>query len=336
MQKIRYGVIGNGARGQALIDAAVKTGEIEIVALADSQENMLKEAAKLVPSAKMFRNYTDLLEFSEVEAVVVATPNHTHKEIVLKCIEAGKHIFSEKPVATNLNDFDEIANKLKGTNLVYQVGIELRYSQMGSKLKEIVDSGSIGQVKMMWCKEFRPPFKDGSDGWRISPKSGGTFLEKNVHHFDLFNWLIGSKPIKVSAFGGSDVIYKNEGILDNGVVIIEYENGARASLVLSLFHELGFFMEMGALGETGRIEAFSPSEKMDVYTRGYSISYDFKKTGIKGGFDHEGEVEQHLAFVKSIRTGGIPMANIDVVRDSHAICFAVEEAVRTGSIIELK
>lgn len=335
MNKIRYGIIGTGPRGQALIDAAMKSGEVEVVALADFQESMLLEAAQLVPEARRFRDYHDLLNMTEVDAVVVATPNHTHKAIVLDCIDAGKHIFSEKPVATNLADLEQVVDRLKNSNLIYQVGIELRYSQMGMKLKELVENGIVGHVRMMWCKEFRPPFKRGDGGWRVSSQSGGTFLEKNVHHFDLFNWLIGSRPVKVSAFGGNNVIYQNEGVLDNGVVIIEYENGARASLVLSLFHDVGFYMELGVLGESGRIDTYSPQEKMDIFTTRIKASYEFNLTTIKGGFDHAGEVEQHLAFVHSIRTGEPPLASLEAVRDSHAVAFAAEEAIRTGMIINL-
>jgi len=334
MKKVRYGVIGTGPRGQALIKAALMTEEIEVVAVSDVQKDMLAQVAQLVPEAKQLKNYQDLLVLNEIDAVVVATPNHTHKDILLDCIAAKKHVLSEKPVATTLEDLDLIAEKLEEGNIIFQVGTELRYFPMATQMKSLVDSGVIGPARMLWCKEFRPPFKKGYEKWRLQDISGGSFLEKNCHHFDLFNWIAGKKPIKVSAFGGKEVIYQNEEVLDNGWVIIEYENGIRASLGLCLFQFSEYFLELGVLGELGRIEAYAPASQMKVKTSQYKASYDFENF-LQNGFDHGGEVEQHLAFINSIKTGEPPLADIKAARLSHIIALAAEKSVKTGQTIYL-
>ncbi|MDA8228223.1 MAG: Gfo/Idh/MocA family oxidoreductase [Desulfitobacterium hafniense] len=333
--KVKYGIIGTGPRGQALMKAALDSGEIEIVAMSDVQSDMLEKAAQLVPQTQRFSDYHDLLALEEVDAVVVATPNHTHYGILLDCIAAGKHILSEKPVATSLNELDKIIELVKKSNIIFQVGTELRYDPMFRQMKSLVDDGTTGPVRMMWCKEFRPPFKPGYENWRLRNISGGTFLEKNIHHFDLFNWIIGSNPVKVSAFGGNEVIYKEQEVIDNGWAIVEYENGARASLGVCMFRHFGFDLQMGVMGELGTLEGHVPDLYLELKTARMQATYKFDNYFAKG-FEHGGEVEQHLSFVESIRTGKPTSAGIEAARWSHLIALAAEKSVKTGQTINLR
>jgi predicted dehydrogenase len=327
MEKIRYGIIGLGRRGFALVDAALKTGEIEIVAAATENPWSAEKLRDLTAQVKIVNNYSQLLNFSNVDAVVIATPNFTHKDIVLAAISTGKHILCEKPAGVTEEEIIQIQEALKGKNLIFQVGTELRYSPMGQKLKEIVSAGAIGPLRMLWCREYRPPLNEGVNNWRVSSKSGGVFLEKSVHHFDLFCWLAESSPMAVHAFGGADVIYQRNGILDNGIVTVEFENKMRACLMLGLFHNNGFLMELGALGENGHVDTYTPPTRMEITAERYKAVYDFTHTPIVGGYNHDGEVEQHLAFVHSIRTGEKPLSGIDAVRPAHSIALAAQRSI---------
>lgn len=116
--------------------------------------------------------------------------------------------------------------------------MQLRYGNIFSKAKELLCDGVVGQVKLIWYREFRAPFFPGSNNWRLSEEtSGGMIVEKNVHHLDLFNWYMDSTPVSVYASGGSDVVYKGTDVIDNAIVTVEYDSGARACLGTSLFSE---------------------------------------------------------------------------------------------------
>ena len=208
MEKIRYGVIGFGPRGFALADAAQKTNEIEVIAVAEDSPQAEARINSALPGARLFKDYKSLLELKEIDAVVIATPNHTHVRIALDAISEGKHIFCEKPVGITLEEYNSVRNALKGKKNIFQVGTELRYSRMFQKMKELITQNEIGPVRMLFCREYRPPFNKGFGNWRISPKSGGTFLEKCLHHLDLFCWFAESMPKTVHAIGGADVIYQ--------------------------------------------------------------------------------------------------------------------------------
>jgi len=99
----------------------------------------------------------------------------------------------------------------KETGKILQIGLELRYTPQYRKMISIIESGGIGKVQMMWCKEFRGPFDKKVKDWILKEKeSSGSLVEKDCHHFDLFNWMIGSRPVKVVAFGGQNVEHRFE------------------------------------------------------------------------------------------------------------------------------
>jgi len=229
-------------------------------------------------------------------------------------------------------EFDEVYEEARRVGAIVQVGVELRFSPLMNELRRRLARGDAGRLRQIWCREFRPPFRPGEGGWRVSARSGGTLLEKNVHHFDLFNWFADSRPARVAAFGGADVLYRESGVLDNAVVIVEYENGVRAALQLGLFHEAGFHLELGILGEKGRLEALVPPERLTAVAPERSETRVFPRTSIRGRFDHEGEVPQHEAFAALIRAGKPDATAFLRVRDAHLIALLAQKAIREGEI----
>lgn len=209
----------------------------------------LKLGAEIAGEARTFAEYRDLLDWGAFDAVVIASPNDQHERMLNDAMASGKHILCEKPQGNSLASIDRMLDKIRSYPKVFQIGMEFRHHPMYRKLKESVSRGDIGPVRMMWCKEFRVPFRNGVDNWRHSrERTGGSLLEKNCHHFDLFNWMEDSRPVKVSAYGGS--VGASDDMLDHAWVNVEYENGTRASLGLSLFQP-DAYLEIGLLGDKG-------------------------------------------------------------------------------------
>lgn len=332
--KIKYGMIGVGPRGRALMHAALASGEVEIAGVADVDSQAVQLALQMAPGAKSFVDYRDLLSWGEYDAILIATPNYTHEAIVSHCLETDFHILCEKPLAVTMEGIDLIISRASKRSAIFQVGLELRHHRMLTELKRQLDNRELGDVRMLWCKEFRPPFKPGFEQWRTqADRSGGSLLEKNSHHFDVFNWLVDSKPVKVSAFGGNDVVYKDENVLDNAWVLVEYANGVRANLGLSLFQK-EHYLEIGLLGSEGSAVCYSPNERLEWKGKSGEHHIDYGPLA-DTGFEHGGEVEQHLAFVDSIRSGTPPIASLDSIRDSHLICLAADASIRSGQTIDL-
>jgi myo-inositol 2-dehydrogenase / D-chiro-inositol 1-dehydrogenase len=325
--RLTFGVIGAGNRGRALARAALATGAVEIAAFADPHPPSRQAFERVAPAARGYVHYEQLLGHAGLNAVIVATPNDQHTAPVLAAHAAGVPVLCEKPLAPTLLEIDRLAAAAAGTDRICQVGMELRYAPLFREFHALVADGRIGLPKMLWCHEFRPPFKPGVGEWRLAQaSSGGTLLEKNCHHFDLFNWLSGGRPTRVMAMGSRDTIYADRDILDRAWVMVEYENGVQASLGIALFFEREQ-LELGALGAAGKLTATVPDGQLVLDVPGGRSLMSFAQPA---DFAHAGELEQQLAFIHSIRTGQPPLVNIEAARWSHAIALAAEAAILTG------
>jgi predicted dehydrogenase len=237
MGKVRFGIAGCG---QITVNGHIPNlkhvEHAQITALTDVNERALAGAAEMVGGAvRTFDDFDTFLACDDVDVVVVATPNWLHREQAVAGLEAGKHVFLEKPAGVDLNECDQIAEAAGSSGRLLQIGHELRHAKVFETAKEIVDSGRIGDVHMIRHNEFRKPLLPG---WRQSADAGGAMLEKNSHFFDLFNWFAGSAPTRVLGSGANDV-NKDSPLIDNCFVIVEYANGTRAALTMCLFCENG-------------------------------------------------------------------------------------------------
>lgn len=165
--------------------------------------------------------------------------------------------------------------------------------------------------------------------------TGGTILEKNVHHLDLFNWMMDCPPVRVSAHGGTNVL-KDREILDNAQILIEYEGGRRASLELCLFAPYGGDCEIGACGDLGRIDTKNQAlelvhHRFDVPDRQVMQIAD---EGDAANFiDSSGRVDRGIGpelehFVECIRHDRTPLNDGPSARLAVAVCLAAQESIR--------
>lgn len=236
-RKVRIGLIGCGNYGKNLLRFLDKMDCYDVISIADPDQNAARAGAQLLSySTKLYADDAQLIAARDIDAVIIATPNDQHAEQAIRAMEAGLAVYLEKPIACTIPDCRRVIAAQRHTGARVMVGMQLRYGEVFSKAKELLCQGVIGDVKLLWYREFRGPFFPGADSWRISnEKSGGTIVEKNVHHLDLFNWYADAAPVAVFATGGSDAIYKKSGMLDNAIVTVDYDSGARACVGLSLF-----------------------------------------------------------------------------------------------------
>lgn len=220
-------------------------------------------------STRLFADHRDLLDSGLVDAVLVASPNFTHKAILDDILATNLPVLVEKPMCTTVDDCVSVVRAQSQRSALTWVGLEYRYMAPIATLLEQLRSNAVGDLKMFSIREHRFPFLVKVDNWnRFSRNTGGTLVEKCCHFFDLMNVAIGARPVRVMASGGQDVNHLDEfyngersDILDNAYVIVEYANGVRAMLDLSMFAEGGRNeQEIVAVGSTGKIEAFIPGD----------------------------------------------------------------------------
>jgi predicted dehydrogenase len=271
MSDLRVGLIGTGMMGCEHLRNLMGLDSVAITAVSDPNEEPLRWATKTLGdranSVTQFTSHEDLLASGLVDAVLVASPNYTHKSILDDILSTDIPVLVEKPMCTTVEDCISVVRAQESRSAITWVGLEYRYMAPIAGLLQELRSGIIGNMKMMSIREHRFPFLVKVDNWnRFSRNTGGTLVEKCCHFFDLMNLAVGSRPVRVMASGGQDVnhldeVYDGEqsDILDNAYVIVEYANGVRTMLDLSMFAEGGQHeQEITVVGDRGKLDAYIP------------------------------------------------------------------------------
>lgn len=208
---IKVAVIGNGARGRGVTANLLRDSgnNVKVVSAYDPDKEVSRRAIEhwKSPDAKICDSYEEAINAPGVQWVMVFSPNAFHKEHILAAFAAGKHVFSEKPLATSIEDCQEIFDAHQKCGLTFMTGFVLRYSKIYRKAKELLSSGQLGKILSVDANENIAPAHGGyiMTNWRRLRKySGPHILEKCCHDLDLLNWLINSLPSKIAAFGDLD------------------------------------------------------------------------------------------------------------------------------------
>ena len=332
---LKIGLLGAGWFGrEAHLRNLQKLEGVLVSAVSSRSPASLAASREIIgPDLKTFSDWREVLALDELDAVIVALTNDQHHEAATAALRAGKHVLCEKPLGLTIAQCDEIIAAAGDSGKTLQIGHEMRFQRLYRHMKEMIDLGAIGELQLMWCREFRGPMRPG---WRSSEAlTGGTILEKNVHHLDLFNWMMDCPPARVSAHGGTNVLRDGE-ILDNAQILIEYEGGRRASLELCLFAPHGGDCEIGACGDLGRIDTKNQAlelvhHRFDVPDRQVMQIAD---EGDAANFvDSSGRVERGIKpelehFVECIRHDRTPLNDGPAARLAVAVCLAAQESIR--------
>ena len=317
---LRYAVVGSGMMGHEHIRNVALLDEAEVVAIADPHSESRWWAQQVSPrKLREYEGVDALLEDEEVDAYVVASPNHTHRAVLEPIFETGKHVLCEKPLCTSVEDAKWVVDQVEHHPGVFQVAMEYRYMAPVARLVKEVQAGRIGTPRMLAIREHRFPFLPKVGDWnRFARNTGGTFVEKCCHFFDLMRLVIGRDPVRVYASAAQDVNHLDErydgevpDILDNGYVIVDFEGGARALLDLCMFAEASQNeQEFAVTGERGKIEASVPGGRVVIGTRSpfeiTSETVSVDADALAAGSHFGSTVEEHRAFLRAIRTGGPP------------------------------
>lgn len=147
-ERVNVGLIGVGIRGSQLHDGMLKSSHCRVAAIADISDHYIDRIRpKLVePNIPVYRDYHKLLEDKNVEAVVIASPDFWHAQMTLDALDAGKHVYVEKPLTYSLEEAIRVRDKAKAAALVTQVGYQRRSIDLFYEGKEIVDSGVLGEI----------------------------------------------------------------------------------------------------------------------------------------------------------------------------------------------
>lgn len=367
---MKIGIVGFGLRAGLWRYAHSPADGHEVTIICDISERGRRDAADRIPTAAITDDLGDVLS-AGLDAVLVLTPDHAHAPVAIACLEAGIPTFCEKPLATTIEDADAILTAAARNRARLYVGHNMRHMPAMRTMKDIIDSGRIGEVKAVWCRHFVGHggdyyFKDWHADRR---KSTGLLLQKGAHDIDVIHWLAGSYT-RVTAAMGALTVYGDVGDradnsdkrmgdwFDLGTWPPEEQTGLNETIDVEDISQVNMTLRSGALasyeqchftpdywrnytviGTRGRIENFGDGDgdEIGIWDRRHYGSAPPDETVVVSGGDggHGGADPLLIAeFLRFAREGGPTETSPVAAREAVAVgCQATASLRKCGSAL---
>ncbi len=353
---MRYGIIGCGMIAQEHIRNLALIEGAEVVAIAEPVADCVAMTKASLGAAgdalRVYSNATELANDGGIDAVIVSSPNFTHRSVLDPLFDTGLHILCEKPLATTLDDARWVADKAAQHGGVFWTAMEYRFMPPAMEFINQVHAERMGRLRMLSIREHRFPFLPKIGDWnRFSENTGGTMVEKCCHFFDLMRLIIRSEPVRVYCSGAMDVNHLDErydgkmpDIIDNSYTTVDFANGVRAMLDLSMFADGAENQEeIIAVGDKARLDMLVPESTIVYSPRvGFGATKTPERTHVAvdqavldAGSHHGSEYYQHLAFRSAALENGPVLVTADDGLRAVAIGIAAEISAREKRVVEM-
>lgn len=252
-RRLNVGLIGLGRLGRVYArDLATRIPETRLMAVSDVSKGLAAEIAGELDVAGAYENPHDLIADPKVDAVVVASPTHTHREIAVAALERQKPTFCEKPLALSLGESREIEQAVTRSGAFFQMGFMRRFDPGYVAGKRQVDEGRIG-TPVVFKSTSRDPYRPSLE-YANPASSGGILVDMGIHDFDLARWFMGDVAT-VSAVGGTLAYPELEtvGDLDNAIASLVFTSGRLGVIDLTRNGFYGYDISTELLGTQGTV-----------------------------------------------------------------------------------
>ena len=326
-------MVGLGYWGPNLARNFERLPGSELAWLCDGSQEALDRWAPNFPGVRTATDVSELLADDELDAVAIATPVPTHAGLALQVLEAGKHCLVEKPLAQSASDAERVATAAESAGRVLMVGHLLEYHPGVTKLKEIADSGELGDIHYIYGNRLNlgKLRADENALWSLG-----------AHDVSVVLSLVGEEPSEVSAFGES---YMRPGIEDVVFCFLRFPSGVAAHLHLSWLdpHKERRFTVVGSK-RMATFDDMSLERKIEIYDKGFDQDYSsYGEYIARSGDIHSPRIsnEEPLRiecrhFIESVAEGRQPQSGAEsgvrVVRVLEALQESLAETSRAATV----
>lgn len=295
---LKIGLIGAGRIGR--LHAEHLTSRIpsaDLVMVADVFEKTARECAERYAIPSFTRDYREILDRPDVQAVVICSSTDTHAEIIEEAAHAGKYIFCEKPIALDLPSIDRALDAVKRAGVELQIGFNRRFDANYRRVRQAVEEGEIGQPLLIHIIS-RDPAPPPLEYIRVS---GGIFLDMTIHDFDMARFLIGNEVEEVFAQASaiSDPDIAAVGDADNAVVMLRFANGAIGTISNSRHAVYGYDQRVELFGSAGAVGSENNYPNNAIISDAHSMRRDLPLHFFVERYS-ESFVAELVAFVNAV------------------------------------
>lgn len=328
--RIRIAQIGITSHGQTILNAILKAPSLELVALNDLKARESEATAKKL-GVRHVESYETILADPEVDAVALVTPNHLHAAQMALAIEAGKHIFVEKPITRTVTEAKSVIAHAKQKGVILMVGHNTRRRGIFRKSREVLDSGKLGALVGVEMNISRPAGLFGDlPGWKADPRAASLvpMTQLGIHFVDVVHYLLG--PIQYVACVANHTAMPG-GALDAASAILRLESGIPS--VLSSYYVTPDVYSFRIYGTKGILSCSVNSVSLHVLKK-EKLLMDLEEDFSAEGFaSYEEEMEE---FGRCVLEGKEPETGGEGGLAALAVVEAMTESLKTGRIIDLK
>jgi len=355
-EPIRVALIGAGEMG--LWHARCLAHDIEqadLAAVADPDEDAAHRAAALAPRARWFASPEAILSDPSIRAVVIASPDSTHAALIEQAAQAGKDIFCEKPLATDLAEADAALAAVARHGVKLQIGFQRRFDPPYQRAREVIAAGELGPVELAVAttrdalEAERPGAgrsssstragalsRQGSGQWR-SPwrrRNAAIFIQMTVHDLDSLRYLTGLEVVQVYAtasyFGEGPA---EEGEVDTAAVVLRFQNGALATITDSWRTAYGYDVHVEVMGPRGKVQVGYDRQTAVRHFSAQGVGHDHVYWYIERfGVAYRREMEH---FVDCVARGVAPDVGGADGRAAQALAEAAARSLREGRPVDV-
>lgn len=326
--------------GRSYFQLAEAHPRVTLAALVDSNEQLLEREADAL-GVERFTSVEAMLAAGVADAAVLALPTPAHADTTTACLDAGLHVLQEKPLCATDDEAARIGAAVERSGRVFQVGYEVRSSDLHLAVMEHIARGDIGTVTNVWYNQHTLE-KAPEGNWRRSRDwMGGKLFDCAVHYFDVVQQWAGAPLVRLAAMG--NLLGATGPCPDclpgSAAVAMEYANGVRGTFNFGEHNDCNDDASFGIVGTTGRImgnpwlpeKAGSFELRTHQGRRRYNVVFDGKlcSTG------HLGFREQFQNFVHAALDGGPNMCPFGDALAVHKMMRAIDRSLATGAVVAL-
>ncbi len=334
-ETVRVAFVGVGNRGSFLMGHMMKVPGVKVVAICDIDLQTLHKEVEAARGAGHeadgFTGYRQMLEqLKDIDAVVIATPVDTHRDITVTALELGKHVYEEKPMALAPEECRAIVNAAQRASGIYQAGFQLRHDPNRNASVNFVKRGGLGKV--LYCQGYRHTGDlPRQTAWYFeASRSGNNIVEQACHILDLFTWTIDKAPLRAMGSGGIN-LYKDvppgRTTFDNYSVIYEFPDDVRVTFSHIYFDPEGFSgVKERVWGANGAIDLARATWR-ELGKRGGDVKLEVPDAGKDANY------LSLAAFIDNLRAKRTPLNNAESARRSTLVAMMGRKAMYEKRIV---
>jgi myo-inositol 2-dehydrogenase/D-chiro-inositol 1-dehydrogenase len=334
---VRIGIVGLGRLGRRHAENLSKKVPGATLVAAASPINSERGWAATSLGISVYEDLSSLLKHPDLDAVWLVTPTSMHAQQSIEVLEAGKHLFCEKPLSLDVSPCDRVIDVAKKhPNQIAVIGFMRRFDPAYAHVKWAITNGELGKVFRIHCESHDPVDPSGFFV-KFAPTSGGIFLDCAIHDIDLTRWMLeGHRPKSVTAHG-TRVMYPGLGDcndVDTAAATIEFDSGILATFHVSRTSFKGYEATMSVTGTSAALTCGRGLSELPIIMEESGSSHSQGQIDFFSRFTNAFLLEAN-AFVEAVSTGTSKASTLEDAREATRLAVAMRESLLQGKSILL-